>query len=475
MKYIIVIIACTLSFKTNAQRGALDKTFGTEGIVISKTFNAGCEATAIQADGKIIAAGAGGYNGVGGFFLARYNTDGTLDSNFGDKGRVITDFIETGSSRIESVAALPNGKILAAGFFAPSSLVDIVLLQYNANGNLDSSFGENGIVITDIAKYDYIYDMAIQPDGKIIVAGDRRKSDNDNKTSFTVRYMPDGNLDESFGDNGIALTSYNASIDITTVALQTDGKIVLGGIYHSGEDEFMLVRYQSNGVLDSTFDGNGIATLRFKDGLSEYAELFDIAVQPDGKILATGDNNDGNKIVVARFKSNGEADEEFGTVDGYTSPFFENGTSYGSTVLIQQDGKILIAGTHYNQVEGFYTLIRLKNDGTRDSTFGDNGITLTSFNNIGYITCGAAAIQPDGKVVLVGTLEQDIAPYYYFLLTRYNNDGGIVPPPEFAKIQKWQGHYGFTWNSWPGNKTTYYSVGRSTNASSFTEIAQVTD
>jgi len=472
MKYFIVLIICiTTHAVANAQPGTLDRSFGTDGKVFSESFSASCYAMAIQPDGKIVAAGAGGYDSTGGLFVARYNSDGTLDNSFGDEGRVITDFPQSGSSYIESVAILPSGKILAAGWFGIYGYIDIVLLQYNPNGNLDSSFGVNGVVVTDIAKFDYIEDMAVQTDGKIIVAGNKVKNINDNETSFTVRYMPNGSLDNSFGKSGIVLTTYNNNTEITSIALQADRKIIIGGTY-DGLGDFVLIRYLAGGSLDSSFGINGIVRFDFGD---DYATLFDVAIQPDGKIIAVGNNGiSGDKMVVARLTANGAVDSSFGVRKGYTSAFFETGTSYTRTVLLQEDGKILVAGT-YATTQAFFTVLRLTEGGILDSSFGENGITLTPFEDAGYIECTYAVLQTDGKVVLGGTSYLNTPPYYYhFILVRYNNFEK-QKQPEFAKIQKWQGHYGFTWDDWPGNKTTHYSVSRSIDASTFNEIAQVPD
>ena len=472
MKNIIVFITCIATgIVAGAQPGTLDKTFGNEGRVFSETFSAGCNAMAIQPDGKIVAAGAGGYDGMGGFFVARYNSDGSIDNSFGDEGRVITNFFGTATSHIESIIVLPTGKILAAAWFGDYGLIDIALLQYNPNGSLDSSFGVNGIVITDISNFDYIYDMVVQPDGKIIVAGDRKKNENDFLTSFTVRYLPDGRLDKSFGRKGIAFTSYSDNIDITSVALQPDGKIIVGGNYNIYGD-FMLLRYQPDGSLDSSFGGDGI--IRYDFG-ADIGHLFDLAVQPDGKILAAGEKGlRVSNMVIVRFTSTGAVDTSFGGNKGYPSRFFDNGTSHISTVLMQDDGKILVAGYYYHVLSRF-ALLRLRENGILDSSFGENGITLTTFEDAGSVSCNAAVLQADGKVVLGGRSYLNTPPYYYhFILSRYNNVEK-QKQPEFAKIQKWQGHYGFTWDDWPGNKTTHYSVSRSTDASTFNEIAQVPD
>jgi len=477
MKYFIVLFICLTTYTgINAQPGTLDRSFSTDGKIISETYRGNyCNSTAMQADGKIIVAGSGGYDDIGGFLLARYNSDGTIDNSFGNEGRSVVGVSETAGEYIESIVILADGKILAAGWFGSYGSIDIALLRYNPNGSLDSSFGVNGIVITDIARFDYIYDMAVQTDGKIIVAGDRVKDENfDTETSFTVRYMPDGSLDNSFGKRGIVITTYKSNTEIKSVALQADSKIIIAGIYWGIGDEYMLVRYRIDGSVDSSFGVNGIARFSFGYDLGDYSELVDIAVQADGKILAVGNNGVfESHIVVARFTANGAIDSNFGGGKGYTSPFFEAGSSAAGTALVQEDGRIIITGAYYDQI-GYFAILRLKENGILDSSFGENGITLSSFEGITALFSNSAVIQQDGKVVQVGNVLQGNPSYYYYAIARYNNVEKLKQP-EFAKIQKWQGHYGFTWDDWPGNKTTHYAVSRSTDASTFNEIAQVPD
>ena len=478
MKYFIALIICIPTFiVADAQPGTLDKSFSEDGKIISETYRGNdCNSTAIQNDGKIIVAGSGGYDVTGGFLLVRYNSDGTIDNSFGNEGRVITDFSGAGTSSIESVAILPDGKIIATGWYGAytTTNIDIVLLQYKPDGSIDSSFGVNGIVVTDIAKDDYVYDMVMQPDGKIIVAGNRVKNENDNQTSFVVRYMPDGSLDNSFGKKGIVLTTYNTNTEITSISLQSDNKIIIGGNYFGIGNEYMLVRFRTDGSVDSSFGINGLARLSFGYDLGDYAQLFDITVQRDGKIIAIGNNGVFEyHLVVARFTANGAVDSSFGGGKGYTSSFFEEGSSAAGTALVQEDGKIIVTGAYYNEI-GYFVILRLKENGVVDSSFGENGITLTSFEGITSLFSNSAAIQQDGKVVQVGNVLQGNPSYYYYAIARYNNVEK-QKQPEFAKIQKWQGHYGFTWDDWPGNKTTHYSVSRSIDASTFNEIAQVPD
>ena len=249
--------------------GSLE-TMVTSDFIDGETYNT-ASAVAIQPDGKIVAAGFSGTD----FALARYNSDLTLDGAFGDGGKVTTNYSVSGAGdRADAVAVQPDGKIVVAGSSYDAVEYDeFALLRYNSDGSLDSTFGDGGIVITSIGDIteDRAYAVAIQPDGKIIVAGESFHD-------FAVaRYNSDGRLDDSFGDGGIVTTDFGGeSAAGYAVAIQADGKIVVAGAgdvydpskmncissggYHCQYWDFALARYNSDGSLDESFGNAGKAT-----------------------------------------------------------------------------------------------------------------------------------------------------------------------------------------------------------------------
>ncbi|HRI21146.1 MAG TPA: hypothetical protein PLA68_09325, partial [Panacibacter sp.] len=290
-----------------------------------------------------------------------------------------------------------------------------------------------------------------------------------------MRCLSNGHLDDSFGENGVVETFLPTIYRITATAIQTDGKIIVGG--RSFFSSYVLIRYLPDGRIDSTFDEDkdGIASLALETA-DQYAVLMnDIIIQSDGKILAAGSGGSRDYLMaIARFNSDGSVDSAFGDKIGYSLLQMQTGYSKAYTVEIQHDKKIVLTGIYYTGINTGFGVARYNTDGSLGSSFGENGVATTGIGNLELaIDVGNGALQNDGKIVVGGAVwiphDQDIT---RVALVRFNNE--INNPPEFAKIQKWQGHYGFSWNDWPGNKTTYYSVGRSTNASSFTEIAQVT-
>ena len=275
--------------------GTLDASFGTGGIVTTG-FGVSAEATsvAVQADGKIVAAGYANLDGADDFALVRYNSNGTLDASFGTGGKVTTAFaLSQGFSQAQanSVAVQPDGRIVAAGNAAVGGGFDFALARYNTNGTLDASFGTGGRVTTDFAgANDQADSVAVQPDGRIVAAGAAGPYINRGLDFALARYNSNGTLDASFGTSGKVTTDFAGSSDLPTepsaVALQGDGKIVVvGHTLVGGFYDIALACFNSNGTLDASFGTSGKVTTDFA-GNDDVP--FSIAVQPDGNIVVAG-------------------------------------------------------------------------------------------------------------------------------------------------------------------------------------------
>jgi uncharacterized delta-60 repeat protein len=376
------------------QSGALDATFGLRGKVASPLRKrSGASAVALQPDGKIVAAGyAGGdFANTFRFAVARYTTKGRLDHTFGSRGFVATKF-GSGEAFATAVGLQPDGKIIAAGSNSDAQVV--TLARYTRTGALDPSFGSGGKVQSTLSAGAFAEAMALQPDGKILVAG-QIGSD-----VLVARYLSDGALDPSFGSGGVAETSLGSTAEARAVALQPDGKIVAAGLVEVGDpgtvgDEFLLIRYRHDGSLDPSFGTGGIVKTSFSNVISDlpYGGYVDaLALQPDGKILAGGAQlvpyPDRGNFALARYKPNGSLDSSFGdggkvtTSFGYSPP--ENPTEDGDVatgLAVRPDGKIVAAG--YSQF-GPHTeqyavaLARYLPNGSLDSAFGTGGLVKTS-------------------------------------------------------------------------------------------------
>ncbi len=323
--------------------GSLDASFGLGGKV-RIDFTSGTDlgrSVAIQNDGKIIVAGQS-YNATNiDFALVRCKTDGTLDSTFGTNGKLTTDF---GNSNdvANSVVIQNDGKIVAAGYTNGGTYDDFAIIRYNSNGTLDASFGSGGKVITDNLGFnDRAFSVVLQSDGKIVVGGFSGSSD-----FFLTRYHTDGTLDSSFGTGGKVSTDFGNGDNGNALAIQSDGKIVLAGVVYNGSyNIFGVARYNSDGSLDNTFGTGGKTTTDF----GTYCEGRSVVIQSDGKIIVGGSRNDANAqpdFALARYNNDGTLDLSFGS-GGKVSNAIESTDDSGYSVLLQSDGKILLSGSTF--------------------------------------------------------------------------------------------------------------------------------
>jgi uncharacterized delta-60 repeat protein len=412
----IVLTWLISSQLAQAAAGDLDPTFGSGGTLMTDINRSTdlAQAVALQADGKIVVVGQTYKNNdfsTEDFVVARYNTDGTLDTTFGAGGRVRTDF--PGLAAVpSSVVIQPDGKIVVAGGAFPlfTFLGDFKVVRYNTNGSLDRSFGSGGIVTTTFPEGSYASDVALQADGKIIAAGTVFTAFDPGEQSNTdfalARYNADGTPDTTFGAGGQVSTDFDGlEDDAFSVLIQPDGKIIAVGSANDPASfyDFAAVRYLSNGTIDTTFGVGGKVQTDFGD--QNFDRARSAALQADGRIVAAGfaisQNGGVQNFAVARYTSNGILDTSF-SGDGKTQIDFGNCCQSASKVLVQSDGKIVVVGgSNGESAEDDFLLARLTKRGALDATFGVGGEVRTSFGDLNGGANGAA-LQTDGKIVAVG-------------------------------------------------------------------------
>lgn len=316
--------------------------------------------------------------------------DGTLDSTFGSGGKVTTDF-NNKADFISDIKIQPDGKILAAGYATNlSNYEDFAITRYNSDGTLDISFGSMGKTITNFSAIGdaRISEIAIQPDGKIIAGGPSYNTATN--TDFTiVRYTVNGLLDSTFGSGGKVFTDFSLGSDnCWSIKLQSDGKIIAGGAASISSNQYRcLIRYNSDGSLDATFGVGG------KMISSNIGQIYSIAIQPDGKIITMGS---GTSIFVPlnRYDSNGAVDSTFGTYG-----IVMDDSINARKMLLKPDGRILITG----DFNFSFVTICYNSNGTLDTSFGSGGKATTSFTpNTAY--SNSIALQLDGKILLAGNV-----------------------------------------------------------------------
>lgn len=377
---------------------------------------------AIQPDGKIVVAGYSFNGSSNDFALVRYSANGTLDTNFGDDGKVIT--YSTSDDQGQSVTVQPDGKILVAG----TSGGQFALVRYDVNGSLDTNFDGDGKVTTSIGSGGRGNSATLQPDGKILVAG--YSFNGSNSDIALVRYNTNGSLDASFDGDGKVTTAIagTSSDQGNSVTIQPDGKILVAGLSHNGyNSDLLLVRYNANGSLDTSFDGDGKVITAIGTGNDPGQS---VTLQPDGKILVAGYSNSG--LALVRYNPNGSLDTSFDG-DGKVTTDFGSSSDYGQSVALQSDGKILVAGYSSNGTNYDFALVRYNTNGSLDNSFDIDGKVTTAIGT-GYDYGYSVALQPDGKIVVVGSSSNGSD--NDFAVVSYNPDGSFgvqYNPPKFTE------------------------------------------
>jgi uncharacterized delta-60 repeat protein len=394
-------------------------------------------AVLVQSDGKIVAAGEGLHD----FVLARYNSDGTLDSSFGTGGKVETLFVANQADSAFALAIQPDGKIVAVGDTGVSSFSGTVfaVARYNTNGTLDTTFGpsHNGLVTTTLLCNDVARAVVIQPDGKIVVAGQTAASSSPLSDGL-VRYNTDGTLDTSFGQGGIITLAVvpGASqwfLSVTVETVNVNGvpttEIVASGNVNSNPQGTVIARFAPNGTLDSSFGSGGTVILQTANPL--YKVGGGLMIQADGKILDVGfaQNPQGaTDSALGRFNVDGSLDTSFNP-SGPTPGLLDLGIAgIGRSLALQSDGKIIVGGSGSAST---LLLARLNGaDGSFDTTFGTNGVVQQTLTGSPF--AASIALQPDGKIVTLGTASGSGSAVNYFAVARFLGDTTTPSAPASA-------------------------------------------
>ena len=429
-KLLTLSLLLLISSASFASPGDLDTTFGVSGgVVVSDLLAAQVDEeandVAVQTDGKIVVVGSR-YAAVNAYdyLVARYNTDGTLDTTFSGDGIFLLN--NSNSDNLNAVVIQTDGKIVAVG--QSNSSTEAYVIRLNTNGTLDTTFSGDGIF--EVTGAGIALSVALQTDGKIVI-GSRGLSGE----SIIIRLDTGGALDTTFSTDGLVSLSPN-HFEPYGLAIQSNGRIVVAGtssIFAGGD--ISTARLLASGVFDPTFDSDGIAVTAVYAGDSEARSL---AIQTDGKIVVGGGPGASGteaEAAIVRYNSNGSLDTSF---DGDGIRLFNlgigSGDKYFNDLTAQPDGQILAIGdTTYGissllVVEDF-TILRLNPDGSSDASFDGNGVVRSQWCEQG----SDLALQADGKIVAIGLQERLSDPTKNGVCTqRFNSDGSVDTSLNFA-------------------------------------------
>ena len=348
---------------------------------------------------------------------------GDLDTTFGSGGKVITA-ITSDNDGPTRARIQPDGKIVTVGYAADNDFgftYNAFIVRHNADGTVDNSFGTNGSVVVDSDSYEiYFTDFVILPDGKLLVTANKSTTTTD---LVIYRYISNGTLDAAFGTNGVITTPLGNNTREHRIVLQPDGKFVVAS--YAGSGGVAVVRYNPNGTLDGTFGIGGIT--RTLVGNSTYPGVSEILVQTDGKLLVAGEAFSGinTDIFVLRYNPNGTLDNSFGA-NGAVQTDVDNLYNVVGGMALQPDGRIIVNGSNHNHslvnnpiVSS--SVVRYNANGTLDNTFGTNGIVRITEPPSQYPEgiASALAIQQNGKILTAGGRNRT------FAISRYNSNGTI--------------------------------------------------
>lgn len=353
---------------------------------------------------------------------------GTFDNTFGTNGLVLTNISVAPASPMgntddeaRAVAIQTDGKIVVAGVTDDwsGSNYDFAVCRYLSNGALDTTFSLDGKQVNVISNsIEFVSDVEIQSDGKIVVLG------TSNSQFVLVRFQSNGTLDNSFGVGGIVQTQVSPGAEqSSSLRIQPDGKLIAGGYCDfNGTFGFVMVRYTSSGVLDNTF---GVAGIVYTPIGTASSFINDLVIQPDGKILAAGAMaNIGNssRFALARYDNTGNLDVSFGATGIVTvAPTASN--NIAQSICLQNDGKIVLAGRSAGPVHFDFSVVRVNSNGTIDNSFGTNGIIVHSIGVADGIN--SVLLQTDGKILAAGYAM--INNIRNFTLARYTTAGALDP------------------------------------------------
>lgn len=400
MKIIQLLIAILIPNILFAQVVELDKTFGNNGHTITsfEAYSAEANSIELQSDGKILLAGFGEIDTDNDIVVVRYLPNGELDTSFALDGRFILN-ISDARDRCHGIAVDSKDNIFLTGYTVGEDfLFKAFVIKLNLNGVIDSTFAKNGVWISKLENsFEDFRAILLQADEKILITG---KTEIIGEPAVSiVRLNADGTLDTEFGENGRANVAVPSTSNFNPkfAKLNTNEEIITGGFLLDGSTDIILVKFGSNGDIDPTFGNDGI--LIDDTNYNEYANSM--AIQKDNKILVCSsvDNGQNRDFGLVRYNQDGLLDTDFGTNGRIFTDFFQI-TNSAHSISLQEDGKIILGGFVVSSPNANYAIARYDTIGNLDKSFGGNGKIVTDLGLSDYIF--VTKIMPNNNLLCAG-------------------------------------------------------------------------
>lgn len=419
----LILLFISILINSNQAQSIFDSGFGNNGIVIPqiKSFNNGSWSLSVQSDNKIIIAGWAytDEETPSDISISRIFENGELDTAFNSTG-----LFSIGNSTWEDAytsTIQTDGKILVAGRFYNGRSWDFLLIRFNEDGSLDTTFAQKGYTTKDFGKDDRAFSVDLQSDGKILLCGFVERFNWD----FAIaRFNTDGSIDTTFGEKGSTILNIGSYNDVAfSIKAQQDGKIIVcGWTYIFGSWDFALVRLNPDGSLDNTFGSNGVVTT---DYYHQYNTSHSVAIQSDGKYVAAGyakkPGSTDTDIMLVRYNTNGTIDKSFGN-DGMVLADYKGADDFSWVIKTDKYDKLVVGGNVTINGLKMIQVARFNSDGSPDISFGENGILVTQIFGFDE-ECRDLLIQPDGKILLTGYFSnrRNIKAFVIRLTNPYNS------------------------------------------------------
>lgn len=407
MRRQLVVALCLLvllPIEAQALPGELDTSFSDDGKVTTTVGTTGfAYAVAVDSLGRTYAAGSTQGSEYD-FAVVRYTTGGLPDTSFSGDGIAKTDVGGGGALDIARGVAIDDAdRAVVAGFTSASGNWGVV--RFKVGGRRDPTFSGDGVALTPIGATASADAVAIQPDGKIVVVGRATSK------MAIARYETGGALDRTFSRNGTAYVGFGASSEAQAVAIDDDGSIVIAGYSGTGPDwKAAIARLTAEGILDPTFSGDGKTTLNWSPGDDE---AYGVALTPSGKIVVGGfvsSGPGGSDVAVARLLPDGTPDDTW-SADGYVQTDLAGGNETVRGLAL--NGKKVVAAGYTSAGNGDIAVVRYREGGKPDTTFGGDGIVLTDISGGGDV--GYAVAVDGGTAVVAGSAPEGFAAARYLL------------------------------------------------------------